>query len=101
MCSKVFVLLVLILNKNRLLFSLFKSYYINCIMDIACLIFQDSSSLLPLLSVHVSLLEFFSFASLCFGYHSISRKEVNFQTVSSISHLYLDGVPLDTVDYHI
>ena len=54
MCSKVFVLSALILNKNRLILSLFESYYIQCIVDNECLIFHDSSSLLLLMYVHVS-----------------------------------------------
>ena len=59
MCSKNFVSAMLIMNKNRLLFSLFESYYFQCIVDSACLIFHDYSSLILLLYVHVSHWDFF------------------------------------------
>ena len=45
-------------------------------------------------------LGFFSFVRRCCWDPSISRKETNDQTVSSISHLYLGEVPSDAVDYH-
>ena len=100
MCSKVFVLLVLILNKNRLLFSLFERYYLLCTVDNACLIFQDSSSMLLLIYVNVNHWYLPPLARLCCWDPSLSRKEANYQTVSSISHLYLGEVHSDAVDYH-
>ena len=96
---KCFVLSVLILNKNILLFSLFERYHLQCIVDIACLIFYYYSSLLLLISLNVSHW-IFSFTRRCFGDPSISRKETNYHTVSSISHLYLGELPSSPVDYH-
>ena len=100
MCSKVFVLSVLILNKNILLFSLFEIYYLWCIVDSAYLIFHDYSSLLLIMSVHVSHWDFFPLQGSVLRDPSLSRKETNYKTVSSISHLYLGEVPSDAVDYH-
>ena len=43
----------MILNKNRLLFSLFEIYYLQYIENSVCLIFHDYSSLLLFLSMNV------------------------------------------------
>ena len=97
----------LILNKNRLLLSLFKSYYLQYIENSVCLLFHYSSSLILILYAHVSYYNFLPLQGsdvgilLFIGNQQMIRQSVQYLIYTLVKYLLIQLIIIPRLEHFI